>query len=143
MLGARLHVAGAFRCSAPRVSAVTGAHIGRMSRGLSVRGLGTLSEGGLSDPQQSRLEALGMVWDPLEQAWEESFRQLEAYKAEHGDCLVPVSYETADGFKLGGWVSEQRMKYQGKNGGLTPEQQSRLEELGMVWKVEKGPPKRR
>ena len=40
MLGARLHVAGAFRCSAPRVSAVTGAHIGGMSRGLSVRGLG-------------------------------------------------------------------------------------------------------
>ena len=56
---------------------------------------------------------------------------------------MPNKYETSGGSKLGRWVGKQRKKYQGKDGGLTPEQQSRLEKLGMVWKVEKGPPKRR
>ena len=92
-------------------------------------------QGGLSESQQSRLEELGMVWDRLEQAWEASFRQLEAYKAENGDCLVPVTYETEDGFKLGVWVSTQRKKYQGKDGGLGESQRSRLEALGMAWKL--------
>ena len=91
--------------------------------------------GGLSELQRSRLEELGMVWDALEQAWKAGFRQLEAYKAENGDCLVPQGYETADGFKLGMWVSTQRQKYQGKNSGLSEPQRSRLEALGMSWKI--------
>ena len=64
-----------------------------------------------------------------------SFRQLEAYKAEHGHCLVQFDYVTSDGFKLGIWVGTQRQKYQGKDGGLGESQRSRLEALGMAWKL--------
>ena len=47
--------------------------------------------------------------------------------------LVPKGYETEGGFKLGTWVSRQRNKYKGKQGGLTEEQRERLQGLGMVW----------
>ena len=93
------------------------------------------NQGGLSEGQRSRLEELGMVWEPLEAAWEESARQLGAYREANGDCLVPAGYVTEDGFRLGQWVSSQRKKHKGKRGALSEGQRSRLEELGMVWDV--------
>ena len=74
-----------------------------------------------------------MVWDPLEAAWEESFRQLAMYREEHGDCMVPAGYVTEGGLALGSWLNEQRRKYKGTKGGLSNSQKARLEELGMVW----------
>ena len=95
------------------------------------------SKGGLSAEQVSRLEALGMVWDPLSAAWEEGFRRLQAYAEERGDCLVPQRHVTADGFNLGTWLRTQRNAYKGSRGGPSAEQVSRLEALGMVWSVGK------
>ncbi|KAJ1463097.1 helicase associated domain-containing protein, partial [Pelagophyceae sp. CCMP2097] len=89
--------------------------------------------GGLADDRAARLEALGFVWDPMGAAWEENFGRLEAYKAEHGDCLVPRLFVTANGYKLGFWVSTQRQKRKGTDGGLTDERAARLEALGFVW----------
>ena len=90
-------------------------------------------QGGLSEGQRSRLEELGMVWEPLEAAWEEGARQLGAYREANGDCLVPRGYVTEDGVTLGKWVSTQRTKHKGTRGGLSEGQRSRLEKLGMVW----------
>ena len=95
------------------------------------------SKGGLSAEQVSRLEALGMVWEPLSAAWEEGFRRLQAYAEERGDCLVPQRHVTADGFNLGTWLRTQRNAYKGGRGGPSAEQVSRLEALGMVWSVGK------
>ena len=67
----------------------------------------------------------------LDAAWEDSYRRLEAYHAEHGDCLVPISYATADGDKLGKWVTTQRQAR--RKGGLSDERTARLEALGFVW----------
>ena len=89
--------------------------------------------GGLTEEQRERLEGLGMVWEPLEAAWEEGLQQLAMYQEERGDCLVPQGYETEGGFKLGTWVDTQRQKYKGNRGRLTEEQRARLEGLGMVW----------
>ena len=89
--------------------------------------------GGLTEEQRERLQGLGMVWEPLEAAWEKGLQQLAMYQEEHRDCLVPFAYETEGGFNLGVWVSNQRQKYKGKDGGLTEEQRARLEGLGMVW----------
>ncbi|KAJ1462927.1 hypothetical protein M885DRAFT_609962 [Pelagophyceae sp. CCMP2097] len=50
--------------------------------------------------------ALGFVWD-------ENYERLEAYKADHGDCLVPRLFVTADGYKLGSWVNTRREKRKG------------------------------
>ena len=88
--------------------------------------------GELSEERAARLEALGFVWDLLAAAWDESYRRLEAYRAEHGNCLVPKSYVTPDGDKLGSWVHKQRMTRKGMHGGLSEERTARLEALGFV-----------
>ena len=92
---------------------------------------------GLSEERTARLEALGFVWDPNDAAWDESYRRLEAYRAEHGDCLVPRGYVTPDGDKLGTWVNRQRRAWKGKGGGLSKERTTRLEALGFVWNAAK------
>ncbi|KAJ1459080.1 helicase associated domain-containing protein [Pelagophyceae sp. CCMP2097] len=97
------------------------------------RQMGKGVDGGLTDERAARLEALGFVWDALDAAWDENYARLEAYKAEHGDCLVPLSYVTADGYKLGLWVSRLRENRKGRGGGLTDERAARLEALGFVW----------
>ncbi|KAJ1452844.1 hypothetical protein M885DRAFT_525794 [Pelagophyceae sp. CCMP2097] len=57
-------------------------------------------DGGLSAERTAQLEALGIVWDPLDTAWDEGYARLETYKEEH--CLVLKWFVTADGHKL--WV---------------------------------------
>ncbi|WP_231578266.1 DEAD/DEAH box helicase [Rhodococcus sp. PML026] len=57
--------------------------------------------------------------------WEEWFTSLKAYVAEHGDARVPGSYVTADGAKLGGWVSNLRSTWDS----LADERRKRLERL--------------
>ena len=34
-----------------------------------------------------RLDAIGFVWDPIKEQWEQGFRELAIYKEEFGDCL--------------------------------------------------------
>ena len=81
--------------------------------------------------RQHRLEEVGFVWDLGPQPWEESFQSLRAYKAEHGNMLVPNAYKTADGFRLGRWVNNQRVAK--KTGKLPLDRKHRLEEVGFVW----------
>eukprot|EP00438_Fugacium_kawagutii_P017890 Skav201907 [mRNA] locus=scaffold3992:66369:67490:+ [translate_table: standard] len=85
----------------------------------------------LAQGQLDRLDELGFVWDPYCERWEKAYEELQKYKAEHGDVLVPYSYLTASGFNLGRWVDTQRRKK--KNGKLTQGQLDRLDELGFVW----------
>jgi len=83
----------------------------------------------LTPERIQRLDALGFVWDPLAEQWEQGIRELLTYKEEHGDCLVSGKYITASGHKLGNWVSARRSK----KDKLTPEQVQRLDALGFVW----------
>ena len=62
--------------------------------------------------------------------WEESFVALKAYKAIHGDCLVPIHTHYEDP-ALGGWVHHQRSK----KDKLTEDQRSKLESIGFVWRL--------
>ena len=89
------------------------------------------AKGTLCPELEGRLDALGMVWDPLLEDWEDKLGKLVAYKSEHGDVRVPQRFKTADGSALGVWVAEQR-KYKGR-GKLCPEREGRLDALGMVW----------
>ena len=89
------------------------------------------ARGKLCPEREGRLDALGMVWDPLLEDWEEKFSKLVVYKSEHGDVRVPYNFKTADGCALGTWVKLQRKcKARGK---LCPEREGRLDALGMVW----------
>ena len=67
----------------------------------------------LEPERQTRLEALkGWSWDPQTQKWEDGFAHLEAYALAKGDSLVPQSYVTDCGYRLGQWVGEQRTTYE-------------------------------
>jgi len=88
-------------------------------------------KGSLSEEQTRRLSEVGFAWNTLDSAWEDSFQRLEQYIKDRGDCLVPNSFETKDGYKLGDWVSNQRQR----KGTLSEEQTRRLNEVGFEWKL--------
>ena len=83
------------------------------------------------EPERERLlTELGLVWEPLEEAWKEMFPQLKEYKEAHGgDCNVPQTYK--ENPKLGQWVAKQRVLR--KKCKLEPERERMLTELGLVW----------
>lgn len=87
----------------------------------------------LSLERTAKLEALpNWSWSPQEDAWERGFKLLSDYFTANGNCKFPTSYISEDGFRLGGWVSEQRST----RATLTPERVQRLESLqGWSWKV--------
>jgi predicted methyltransferase len=81
--------------------------------------------------QISRLESLGFEFDLHAANWEDNFKQLELYKAKHGDCRVPYAYKPNK--ILGAWVNTQRQKY--RKGKLSPEIIARLENIGFEWRL--------
>lgn len=67
------------------------------------------------------------------ETWEEFLGACAAYKAEHGDLLVPHLHVTAGGFPLGQRMNYERTRY--KDGLQTSVRRAALEELGVVWDV--------
>ena len=67
--------------------------------------------------------------------WDLWYRLAEEYFIEHSNLLVPASYVTPSGEKLGRWISTQRSYYKGctKRGGISAVQIQALEKIGMVW----------
>lgn len=61
--------------------------------------------------------------------WFERSEQLQQYKENHGDCLVPKQYKANP--SLGLWVSKQRQNK--RLGKLSDLQVEILDELGFVW----------
>ena len=90
-----------------------------------------LNKNQLSDERKQRLDALGFIWDRLEQQWEEGFQELSVYHREHGNCFVPSIFIAESGFRLGNWVSSQRKAL--KENKLSYERRQRLDALGFVW----------
>jgi hypothetical protein len=63
--------------------------------------------------------------------WHVWYELLVAYKAEHGNCLVPYFYVTPNGYALWYWVSKLRVDK--ARGLLTDEQIREIDELEFVW----------
>jgi Helicase associated domain len=82
--------------------------------------------------RKARLSALGLVFDPLGTQWEKGFEHLQAFVNEHGHCGVPRGYLTADGYRLGAWVSNQRNN-QDRVSRVSAERKARLDALGFIW----------
>jgi superfamily II DNA or RNA helicase len=83
----------------------------------------------LSAERIQRLDAIGFIWDRLEDKWEEGFATLTKFKAMKGHCNVPGNYIDGE-FKLGKWVIVQRT-HEAK---LSADRRRRLEEIGIVWR---------
>src|SRR5262249_30502329 len=62
----------------------------------------------VSAERKALLDAVGFIWDVPTDQWEEGFKHLEAFAKDHGHCSVPRKHVTANGYRLGVWVIEQR-----------------------------------
>lgn len=89
---------------------------------------------GILDTARDRLleEFPDWTWDAVTDQWEKGFRHLQEYVQQHGDALVPQTIRSADGYKLGQWVTIQRTLY--REGEMSKERRARLEALpGWSW----------
>jgi hypothetical protein len=78
--------------------------------------------------RKQRLDDIGFIWDHLAEKWEEGFEKLLKFKEVEGHCLVPTHFKL-DGFKLGFWISNQRV---GQDN-MPPERKQRLDDIGFIW----------
>lgn len=83
----------------------------------------------MSPDRVSRLEALGIAWDPLEALWNERFQELREFHRTNGHCNVPPRYRANP--QLGNWVTSQRR--QRRLGKLSHERIALLERFGFRW----------
>jgi superfamily II DNA or RNA helicase len=81
------------------------------------------------------LDALGMIWDLLEDAWMSAYRELRAFGDAHGHLEVPLDYVTADGISLAGWQDTQRDT--DRAGKMTPARRALLEAIGFTLEPKK------
>eukprot|EP00584_Thalassiosira_punctigera_P001429 CAMPEP_0172530332 /NCGR_PEP_ID=MMETSP1067-20121228/4097_1 /TAXON_ID=265564 ORGANISM="Thalassiosira punctigera, Strain Tpunct2005C2" /NCGR_SAMPLE_ID=MMETSP1067 /ASSEMBLY_ACC=CAM_ASM_000444 /LENGTH=504 /DNA_ID=CAMNT_0013314517 /DNA_START=150 /DNA_END=1664 /DNA_ORIENTATION=- len=87
-------------------------------------------KGKLSDERIERLERIGFCWGvTTKTSWENRYKELKKYMAEHGHCNVPQKYTVIPG--LGQWVKNQRIRY--RLGKLSDEQIERLKKSGFIW----------
>ena len=90
----------------------------------------------LNNKQIKQLEGIGFQFESPS-AWDSYFAALRDYAAENGTADVPVAYVTADGLKLGRWLTNQKALYNSdKTSGraLSKDRAERLESLGVTWK---------
>ncbi len=85
-----------------------------------------------------RLDALNFVWNIREYEWERAFGQLEVYKAQNGDCLVPEKYIVDGDLDLGAWVTKQRADLHFNF--LSQDKMQRLNDIGFSWAAKEGSP---
>merc|ERR1712194_390816 len=93
---------------------------------------GLMNKGQLDTDKQKQMEDLGVVWDVLNQQWENNFNLLVKYNYRKGHCDVPSSHKE-DGGNFGKWVATQRVMM--NKGLLNVEKQMKLEDLGFVWDI--------
>jgi Helicase associated domain len=79
--------------------------------------------GKLSLEQEAKLNSLGFLWDPFDEAWARNISELKQFHAEHGHCNVP------DDSLLGRWAGKLRQK----RNKLSTSRVAQLEELGFAW----------
>jgi superfamily II DNA or RNA helicase len=92
-------------------------------------------QGRLSDERVRRLEQVpGWVWSTQDADWYKGYIYLQRFAATEGHSRVPQSRIEEDGYRLGRWVTKQRVAY--REGRLSEERLGCLKALpGWVWNM--------
>ncbi|MFF8950694.1 Helicase associated domain protein [Streptomyces sp. NPDC014940] len=92
-----------------------------------------LAAGRMATERAEELDALGMVWDPTDAAWEENLSAARAYYAEAGTLAAPVTTTALDK-PVGQWLANCRKKHGlGKNQAVTQRRAAQLAEIDPDW----------
>ncbi|HVB43271.1 MAG TPA: Helicase associated domain protein [Streptosporangiaceae bacterium] len=80
------------------------------------------------------LQALRIrIVDGATPAWYEGYGHARAWQQQHGHLGIPTAYICEGGFRLGSWLSSQRVLR--NRGQLAADRRAALDELGMIWDV--------
>lgn len=83
----------------------------------------------LSREQITKLEEIDMDWDPINNRWENNYKELVKFKKANGHCDVPQRY--AENQEFSNWVFNQRYRYKIKK--LSNIRTKKLEKIGFNW----------
>lgn len=90
------------------------------------------NKGSLAASRIAALDRLGIDWEPAQTAWQRHFAAAVAYFRAHGNLKVHYHYvDPVSGLTLGRWIRGLRQR---KNG-LTDDQITALDSIGMIWGV--------
>ncbi|MFJ3673575.1 Helicase associated domain protein [Streptomyces sp. NPDC090106] len=87
----------------------------------------------LDAERTAALNAIGMIWNLLEERWQRFYDAAHKYHAKHENLLVPKDFVTDDDppLRLGQWIVKMRA-----NQSRQPSERiAKLDKLGMVWSV--------
>jgi hypothetical protein len=89
------------------------------------------ARGSLSAERVAQLDALGMVWDPIEEDWQKGMTAAREYREAHGHLRVPRAFVSNNGFRLGTWINNRRRER--RRDKLSADRVAQLDALEMVW----------
>ena len=83
--------------------------------------------------QKRLLDSIGFVWRQVhyKRSFDEIYELILKYKSIHGDCLIPATYVTEDGEKIGLAV----MNLRARKSKLSLEEIKALDNIGFVWRI--------
>ncbi len=88
--------------------------------------------GKLGKDKIKKLEDIGIVWNIIK-SFEESYKLVLEYYKENGHINIPKSYDTKDGYNLGGFLFNQKLlKRYGK---LSKDRIKLFDDLGIDWTI--------
>ena len=83
----------------------------------------------LTADQVQKLDAIGMVWNKVDIAFEQGYEAARSYVEMNGHLDVPAAYVSENGYKLGAWLGKLRER----KDHLPSDQLERIEKLGINW----------
>ena len=83
-------------------------------------------KGQLTDERIQLLDAIGIIWDPLDQEWREKYQELQQFIDKNPNDKVSAKHPS-----LGAWVSKQRTAK--RNGKLSDEYTQLLDNVAFAW----------
>lgn len=87
--------------------------------------------GELTPEHKAELDALGMVWSPLDAMWQRVYEEARGFHSQNGHLRIPRGYISPSGLRLG--ESLARICNLQLKGKLDKEREAMLDALGMPW----------